>query len=639
MAQHSLLPRARRWRRRAPWLLLCLLCLLAWSLARAASVDVQVHGVNDELRANVLAFLSFQRFRRGGAELSADTVERLHNRVEREVATALRPFGFYEPKVESSVTALGRGDWRVDIHITPGPPVIVAHMDVRVTGPGETDPLFQRILRRLPMRAGDRLNHALYEAIKSDLQRTAATYGYLDARLIRNELLVDPPNHTANIALVLETGQRYRFGATTIEQHVISDKLMRRYLRYREGDYYDLSQVLRTQFALDDSQFFAKLEVQPGEPDRKALTVPISIRADRGKRHRYSLGAGYGTDTGARGTFVYEDRRINSLGHSLVASVQASQIQKYNVQSRYRIPVGDPAVESVALNANIQQITLADVTAYTQSAGPSFTAVKDSWQYVAQVNAVRTRSENSAPTVVNPNSTRTETMIVPELDLARVPKGYLGEALFEHPFFAELKASHNSLGSQANFVQLHMQAQKVFRLADKWRLLLRGEFGATLVSDFNDLPAVYRFFAGGVSSVRGFVFNELSPLEGPECATDSAGRVLLTASGSCQPKPGYYLKTGGKDLVTGTVEVIRTLPRNLGVATFFDFGNALNGFRRPSCVSGIEPGTTICPPYLQYSVGIGLRVLLPVMTLGVDLAQPLSVSAGPRLDINFSAKL
>ena len=628
MPQHSFLPGARRSRRRAPWLLLC---LLACTLARAAGVDVQVHGVDDQLRANVLAFLSFERYRRGGVELNAETVDRLHNRVEREVTAALRPFGYYEPKVESSVTDLGRGDWRVDINIDPGPPVIVQRMEVRVTGPGQNDPLFQRILQNLPMHVGDRLDHQSYESIKSDLQRTAATFGYLDARLTRNEMLVDPPNHTADIALELDTGARYRFGATTIDQRVISDNLMRRYLRYHEGDYYDLTQVLRTQFALDDAQFFSRLEVLPGDPDRKALTVPVTIRADAGKRHRYSFGGGWATDTGVRGTVTYEDRRINSYGHSLVVQVQASQIQPYLVQSRYRIPVGDPAVESVALNATIQQETLADTTAYTQSLGPSFTTVSGSWQYVGQVNAVRATTENDVPTVENPNQTRTDTLLVPELDIASVPKGYLGEALFEHPLFLEIKASHNSLGSQADFLQFHLQAEKVFRLADKWHLLLRQEFGMTFVSDFNDLPAVYRFFAGGTNSVRGFAYNELSPLEGPTCKS--------VTNGICQPQTGSYIKTGGKDVITGTVEVIRTLPKNLGVAGFFDYGNALNSFHKPDCLKDAEGALTICPPFIQYSVGVGLRVLLPVMTLGIDLAQPLSVSGGPRLDITFSAKL
>ena len=38
------------------------------------------------------------------------------------------------------------------------------------------------------------------------------------------------------------------------------------------------------------------------------------------------------------------------------------------------------------------------------------------------------------------------------------------------------------------------------------------------------------------------------------------------------------VKVGGKDVITGTVEVIRDLPRNFGIATFFDYGNAFNRF-------------------------------------------------------------
>jgi translocation and assembly module TamA len=512
-------------------------------------------------------------------------------------------------------------------------------MEVRVNGPGGNDPLFQRILSNLPLHAGDRLSHLAYDNIKADLQRTAATYGYLDAKLVRNDLVVDPPNHKANIVLELDTGERYRFGATDIEQHVISDKLVRRYLRYHEGEYFDLTQVLRTQFALDDAQYFANLEVLPADPDRDTLTVPVKIRADAARRHRYSIGGGYATDTGIRGTFGFEDRRINSLGHTLSVAIQASQVQRYNVQSRYRIPFGDPAVENISLNAIIRQETLADVTATTQSAGVSFTDVLAGWQHVWQLNAVHTISDNSAATVTNVNTARTDELLVPELDLARVPTGYLGEPLFERPFIATIRASHSALGSQADFVQLHLQAERVFNLGRKWHLLLRDEIGTTFVKDFNDMPAVYRFFAGGDNSVRGFAYNELSPLEGPVCQTNTAGQVVTTANGGCQPKPGYYLKTGGKDVLTGTVEFIRELPRSLGVAAFFDYGNALNSFHKPDCVPGTEPGTTFCPPLIQYSVGIGLRVRLPVMTLGVDIAQPLSSNGGPRLHINFSPKL
>jgi translocation and assembly module TamA len=614
MAQSNHLPRARRWHWRMAARALCL--LMAGTLAQAAGVKVEVHGVNDELRDNVLAYLSFQRYQKGGADLTADTVERLHNRVEREVDAALRPFGYYEPKVDSTVTQAGKDEWRVSIDITPGQPVLIDHVDVHVDGPGEKDPLFQRILTHLPMHSGDRLNHAAYDNLKADLQRTAATYGYLDAHMVRNELIVDPPNFKADIALSIDTGPRYRFGATTIDQHVVRESLVRRYLRYHEGDPFDLTEVLRTQFALDDAQYFTNLAVQPGTPDRKTLIVPVTIKADPSRRFRYSFGAGYATDTGVRGTLGFEDRHVNSLGHRFSVELQASEVLRYSLQSRYTIPVGDPAVENLALRATIEQRIYGDVTARTLSTGPSFTEVGGDWQRVYLLTAMRTTSYDL-------NGETTDRLIVPEIDVATVPKGYLGEPLFERPFFGELRGSDAALGSDSNFVQLHMQAERVFHLKPKWHLLLRDEVGATLVSRFSNLPTVFRFFAGGDNSVRGFGYQDLSPTD-PVCAVGSNGKPILAANGSCQTV-SEYIKVGGKNILTGTVEVIRDLPRNLGIATFVDYGNAFDSWSTPQ---------------IQYSFGVGLRVRLPVMTLGIDIAQPLSVhGAGPRLHINFSPKL
>jgi translocation and assembly module TamA len=603
---HRDLPTRARWYGRA-WL--AALCLAGSPLANA-NIDVEIRGVDEQLRTNVLAYLSFERYKKR-TDLSADTVERLHNRVEREVQSALKPFGYYEPKVESEVKDVGHGDWRVTIDINPGQPVLVGKIDVQVNGPGATDPLFERITSNSPLHPGDRLNHATYEAIKSDLQRTAATYGYLDAKLTRNELVVDPKNHTATVSLEMQTGERYRFGATTIEQSSVRDSLVRRYLRYKEGDYFDLTQILRTQFALDDAQYFTNLEVLPQEADRQTHTVPVDIHADKSRRYRYSIGGGYATDTGVRGTFTWENRRVNTLGHRFSVTVEASQIERYLLQARYIIP----AVENLTFQSTVEQLQLADITTHTQSIGPAVTKVEGNWQYVWFANAMRTTDDNPFGQGI------TEKMVVPGIDIASVPKGYLGEPIFQHPFFAEIRGSHSSLGSDANFLQLHLQAERVFQIADKWHLLLRDELGATAVSHFDQLPAIMRFFAGGDNSVRGFVFNDLSPID-RVCTRDSKGPILVPGTNQCLDQLGT-VKDGGKDLVTGTVEIIRDLPHNFGVATFFDYGNAFDHWGDP----------------LEYSAGVGFRVRLPVVTLGVDIAEPLSRSAGPRLHINFSPKL
>ena len=59
--------------------------------------------------------------------------------------------------------------------------------------------------------------------------------------------------------------------------------------------------------------------------------------------------------------------------------------------------------------------------------------------------------------------------------------------------------------------------------------------------------------------MRGFELNELSPKE-----TDADGKEK---------------SVGGKHLATGTIEVTRDLPRNFGIATFFDIGNAFDDFK------------------------------------------------------------
>jgi len=172
------------------------------------------------------------------------------------------------------------------------------------------------------------------------------------------------------------------------------------------------------------------------------------------------------------------------------------------------------------------------------------------------------------------------------------------------------------------------------------------------VSRFSQLPTVFRFFAGGDNSVRGFAYNDLSPTEAVCTQDPTSKQFLRNPDGSCQ-RIDQYIKVGGKDVITGTVEVIRDLPNNFGIAAFFDYGNAFNSFaqlaRQCSPAAAQQQECTS----LQYSVGVGLRVRLPVMTLGVDIAEPLtsslrwdataqvfrSVHPGPRLHVNFSPKL
>jgi translocation and assembly module TamA len=347
--------------------------------------------------------------------------------------------------------------------------------------------------------------------------------------------------------------------------------------------------------------------VLPGDPDRENQLVPLSIRAEPNRRNRYSFGVGYGTDTDVRGTLQWEDRRINKSGHRFNVQLKAASVQQ-SLESHYIIPIGDPALEKLAFETTYEKLQRADVDTRDFKFEPSITRVTGRWQRVYFVTATNTTTRFTG-------SKTTDSLLIPGINYALVPQGYLGEALFSRAFYAQLRGSHHVFGSDSDFLQLDTTAERTFDLAPKLHLLLRGEVGASLVAEFTKLPGTVRFFAGGDRSVRGFGYNELSPVE-PVLNPD--GTQAIDKDGKPRTE-----KVGGKHLLTGTVEISRDLPRSFGIAAFFDFGNAFDKFGDP----------------LEYSAGLGFRWRLPAVTLGIDVAQPLSEpGASPRLHINFAPK-
>ena len=482
-----------------------------------AGIAVEVRGVEEDIRANVLAYLSFERYKESD-DLSPEFVERLQERSEREVRLALRPFGYYEPTVTSDVKREGTGseqDYRVIITVTPGKPIIVDKVEVKVTGTGATDPVFTSITNDLPIQSGDRLSHSNYESLKGGLLRAAATYGYLDARMLRNEMRVDPQAYVANVSIEFETGERYRFGETTIRQDAIDEPLARRYLRYQENDPFNASELLRTQFALDDSLYFSTVEVLPGDRDRENHIVPVSILAEPNRKHRVQFGVGYGTDTQVRGTVAWENRRVNTRGHRFRTEIKGAATAQ-SLDARYIVPIGDPATEKFTLQLTGEHERRADVDDHTIDFMPSITHVRRSWfgehfwQRVMYMELLDTRSE-----FVQSGRIDQQTLLIPGISFALVPRNYLGEALFSRTLYTELRGSHNALGSDADFVQVRAQAERVFdfTFAPKWHVYMRAEIGATAVSSTSRLAPSQRFFAGGDRSVRGFGLNDLSPVE------------------------------------------------------------------------------------------------------------------------------
>jgi translocation and assembly module TamA len=581
------------------WAIVCLLPL-AVHAAPKEHIIVRIDGVSADIEANVRSYLTLSRYATRD-DLTDPQVRRLADRAVDEAADALRPFGFYSPKIRSR-TSRDEPNWIVRLIIEPGPPIKMKTVDVQIVGPGAADRELMAVRDGTPLKPGVRLDHTQYETLKAGLLRMARDRGYLDANLTRRELVVNPADLTADARLTLETGGRYEFGRIELDQNVIKDRLLRSYLRFHEGQPYSPKEVSNTQYALEDSGYFSAVSVQPGDRNHDTLTVPVRVHGEPNKRNRYAVNFGYGTDTGIRGQFTWDNRLVNTSGHRAHFELTASDL-KSEALARYSIPIGDPSLEKLEFTTGYINEDLGDLKSERIETTGGVTQVFGRWQQVLFLQVIRERT-------ISPDGSSTdEWLLIPGVSYASLPPNFLTGWVRDAAYYFELSGSPQSLGSDASYLRFYARAERVWPITGPYYLRTRGEVGTTWVNDVSQLPASQRFFAGGDRSVRGFATNELSPPLPP---------------GETPSDNNTETSGGGENKIVGSLELERDFPRNFRGAVFFDFGNAFNDWGAP----------------LEYSAGIGVRWKLPMLMIGVDVAQALSESGRkPRFHLNITQVL
>jgi translocation and assembly module TamA len=149
------------------------------------------------------------------------------------------------------------------------------------------------------------------------------------------------------------------------------------------------------------------------------------------------------------------------------------------------------------------------------------------------------------------------------------------------------------LGSSLDLVQAKGRASAYYSLDPDSRFVLAGRVavGAMGGPELDEIPANWRFYAGGGGSVRGYAYNELGPT--------FLGAVV-----------------GGRSLFEASAELRVKVTDTIGLVPFFDAGNAFAS----SFPNFSEP--------LFTAAGLGLRYYSTVGPIRLDVAFPLERRAG-----------
>jgi translocation and assembly module TamA len=564
---------------RPPWrYLLPATVLIAAQSATAATGKVTLKGVGGDARKNIEARLSL------GQESCDTSDQRLRTgmtNADEEIRQALRAFGYYEPVIKPGFTAAGKnGCWSARFDIDPGRRVSWRSIDVEIAGDADHDERFQQLLDTLELKTGQKLRHDRYDALKTRISNLAAERGYFDSRFTLHELRVDPLAGYADAALHFDSGPRFRFGETRLQQDIIDERLLRRYLAYQEAQPYTRTALTETSRALSASGYFGQVLVQPLIEEAQQHEVPVRVTLTPAKRHRYTASVGFATDTGPRMGLGYKNLRLNRRGHQFSSDLSLSR-ELSKLTLGYTIPLEKPVTDKLRFEAGFKHE--ANDTFQTDTSAISATRTRqldNQWLEEQSLSFSRESYE------IGSDDRQTSLLLMPGIGWSRA---FADNRLYPRNGLRlnlKTRGALQELVSDVSFVQLIGSAKGILGLPWRSRLISRVDAGMTFMDKFEQLPPSVRFFTGGDNSVRGYSYKSL----GPE-----------NADGEVE---------GGKNLLVGSVEIEHMFAEKWGVAAFVDSGNAFDDTR-------LEPKT---------GIGFGIRWRSPVGPIRLDLAHPLDNS-------------
>ena len=238
----------------------------------AEKVGVVIDGLTGEALSNVTEALSIPDNFMQDDEVNLIWLHRFERQAHKKIKSALEPFGYYDPVASITLETVEKDTYRLYIKVTPGEPVRVTGVHIRVNGPGSDEAALKALVSSFPLKESDVLLHATYEKGKGELQGQALNLGYLDADFPVHKILVSQKKLSASIELVLETGPRYYFGEIHFEgAGPYPLNFLERYLSFHTGDTFSSRELGETQLNLLNSERFSEVIVSADKTTAEEL--------------------------------------------------------------------------------------------------------------------------------------------------------------------------------------------------------------------------------------------------------------------------------------------------------------------------------------------------------------------------------
>jgi len=496
---------------------LCLVFALAWAPgAFAALLQYSLSGIDGELERNVRAWLGPE------PETPQERMNFVVGARER-VENALKALGYYRADIDVDVDRSG-SDWSMTIEVTPGPPVLLQSVDIRLQGQAREDSAFTALVDRTPLKQGEVLNHGAYDTFKARLQTLGQERGYFDARFTRSRVAVNVANNTAAVTLDYDSGPRYHFGEVSYDPAQISPELLVQLQPFRVGDYFSQAELQRFQAQLQRTRWFSGVLLHPEVDRARGLEIPISLTLYPAPRHNFDVGVGYSTDTQERLTLTWRTPKINSRGHSQETRLSWSTVNPSG-SFVYSIPLDHPLDDVLRLSALVENDKYGDIDSDLKQLRVAREVRSGRWLHTWSLRDMDESWEIK-------NTKFNNTYLLPGFSLAS--KTRQGSVVDPEEGFSQLYTVEGGLqdvGSDINLLRVTGLWRYVVTPWPRNRIVTRLELGAAYLADEDriKLAPSLSFFAGGSQSIRGYGYQSIG--DEIEVTRDDGSEQTLVVGG------------------------------------------------------------------------------------------------------------
>lgn len=530
--------------------------------------------------------------------------------------------GFYQAQANYELEWNGnRSRVRIRIVVDEGPPVHLKAFEVTERDPPRfSSDRWGKVIADLPLSVGDVFGVRDYREVREALRVRLADQGHPQP-VFEGGAEVDVDAGVASVRWTIDPGPEVRYGEIRVEGlERVEEAIVLRELTFGPGDRYDVASRLESRRKLSSLGLFGSIlieceapePVEPNEPTEsedqddedesrepgleaaesrpKVVVWPVTLRIRERAPRTVRIGVGYGTEELYRARVEWRHR--NFLGearlldlrlqyNALTPGFEASLTQPHFLRTGLRLRVEGavryetmPAYEAVRLVTAFQlERSLSEHWAVQGGYGFEIADVEHEDPFASdgidRVSALQIGFDRDA------------------LDDRITPRRGTALRLFAAPAF-------EAIGATGSWLHLDATAQGFLpvsfaTLGTRLRIAAIETFAG---SGFSDVPVFKRLFSGGSTSVRGFKFQKVGPL-------DIDGDPV-----------------GGRSLLEGSIELRFPIWGRLHAVGFLDAGlvdRESFRYRRSA---------------LRESAGPGLRFSTPVGAIRFDVGFPLDRKDG-----------